>query len=76
MLSYASTLSNDDFFSRTRLAIFPGSMDQIVEHFTTDKLVAWSWNPGPGRGAVPMSREEFASKVKEWAAKGAACPAE
>jgi len=50
------------------------SMEQIVEHFTTDKLVAWGWNPGPGRAAVPMSREEFAAKVKEWASKGAACP--
>jgi hypothetical protein len=52
------------------------SMDQIVEHFTTDKLVAWGWNPGPGRNAVPMSREEFAAKVKQWASKGAACPGE
>src|SRR4029077_13144300 len=52
------------------------SIDQIVEHFTTDKLVAWGWNPGPGRAAVPMSREDFSAKVKEWASKGAACPAE
>jgi hypothetical protein len=52
------------------------SMGQLVEHFTTDKLVAWGWDPGPGRNAVPMPREEFAAKVKEWASKGAACPAE
>jgi hypothetical protein len=52
------------------------SVDLIVAHFTTDKLVAWGWNPGPGRAAVPMSREEFAAKVKQWASNGAACPAE
>jgi hypothetical protein len=52
------------------------SVEQIVEHFTTDKLVAWGWNPGPGRAPVPMSKEDFAAKVKEWATKGAACPAE
>jgi hypothetical protein len=52
------------------------SIDQIVVHFTTDKLVAWGWSPGPGRNPVPVSREEFAAKVKEWASKGAACPAE
>jgi hypothetical protein len=50
------------------------SMEQIVEHFTTDKLVAWGWDPGPGRAAVPMSHEEFEAKVKKWASKGAACP--
>jgi cytochrome c5 len=52
------------------------TMEKIVEHFTTDKLVAWGWNPGPGRAPVPMSKEDFAAKVKEWASKGAACPAE
>jgi hypothetical protein len=52
------------------------SVEKIVEHFTTDKLVAWGWNPGPGRAPVPMSKEDFAAKVKEWASKGAACPAE
>src|ERR1700719_1123096 len=31
MLSYASTLSSGDFFRRTRLAIFPGSMVPICE---------------------------------------------
>lgn len=51
------------------------SMDAIVVHLTTDKLVAWGWNPGPGRNPVPMSREDFAARVKEWASKGAACPA-
>jgi hypothetical protein len=51
------------------------SVENIVEHMTTDKLVAWGWNPGPGREPVPMAKDEFSAKVKEWAANGAACPA-
>jgi hypothetical protein len=52
------------------------SVDQIVEHMSQDKLVAWGWNPGDGRNPVPISHDDFSAKVKEWAAKGAACPAE
>lgn len=51
------------------------SMDQIVEHVSEDKLVGWGWDPGEGRNRIPISREDFSSKVREWAAKGAACPA-
>jgi hypothetical protein len=52
------------------------SLDQLVEHLTDDKLVAWGWNPGEGRNPIPMSHEEFAAKVKRWQAAGAACPAD
>ncbi len=52
------------------------SVDEIVVHFSTDKLVGWGWNPGPGRSPVPMPRDEFAIKVRAWASNGAACPAE
>jgi hypothetical protein len=52
------------------------NLDQLVEHLTEDKLVAWGWNPGEGRNAIPMSHEEFVSKVKAWQAAGAPCPAE
>jgi len=51
------------------------NVDQIVEHMTTPKLVLWGWNPGEGRVPIPMGQAEFAARVKEWAAKGAACPA-
>lgn len=51
------------------------SIAQIVEHMTEDKLVSWGWNPGQGRTAVPMSHDDFAVKVKAWAAAGAPCPA-
>jgi hypothetical protein len=52
------------------------NLDQLVEHLTEDKLVAWGWNPGEGRNPIPMSHEEFAAKVKRWQAAGAACPAD
>ena len=52
------------------------NLDQLVEHLTEDKLVGWGWNPGEGRNPIPMSREEFAAKVKRWQAAGAPCPAD
>jgi hypothetical protein len=50
-------------------------VDEIVEHMSTP-LVLWGWHPGEGRTPIPMPQTEFLAKVKEWAAKGAACPAE
>jgi len=52
------------------------TLAQIEEHMTTDKLVAWGWDPGVGREPVPMPKDEFASKVKTWISGGAACPAQ
>ncbi len=52
------------------------NLDQLVEHLTKDKLVAWGWNPGQGRDPIPMSHDEFAAKVKHWQAAGAPCPAD
>jgi hypothetical protein len=51
------------------------TVNQIVQHMSEDKLVGWAWHPGEGRTPIPVSRVEFAAKVKEWAANGAACPA-
>jgi hypothetical protein len=50
------------------------SVEQLVQHFTEDELVAWGWNPGEGRTPVPMPRDEFVAKVKQWQAAGAPCP--
>ena len=50
------------------------NLDQLVEHLTEDKLVAWGWNPGPGRTPVPIAHDEFSAKVKQWQAAGAPCP--
>jgi hypothetical protein len=51
------------------------NVDQIVEHMSTP-LVLWGWNPGEGRTPVPTPQTEFLAKIKEWASKGAACPAD
>ncbi len=50
------------------------SLQRIVEHMNTP-LVLWGFDPGDGRTPVPLSKDVFLSKVKEWADKGAACPA-
>lgn len=49
--------------------------EQIVEHMRTP-LVLWGWTPGEGRTPIPMPQHEFLADVEEWAAEGAACPAE
>lgn len=49
------------------------NIDEIVEHMSTP-LVLWGWNPGDGRTSIATPKTEFLTKVKEWAAKGAACP--
>ena len=49
------------------------TVDQLVEHISTP-LVLWGWNPGEGRDPVPMPQQDFLSHIKEWAARGAACP--
>ena len=51
------------------------SVDEIVEHMTSP-LVLWGWNPGEGRTPIPTPQTEFLAKVREWASKGAACPAD
>jgi hypothetical protein len=50
------------------------SLDAIVTHMGTDKLVLWGWNPGAGREAVPLAHDEFMKQVRVWVAGGAACP--
>jgi hypothetical protein len=51
------------------------NVNQIVLHMSTP-LVLWGWNPSEGRNPVSIPEAEFLAKVKEWAAKGAACPAD
>jgi mono/diheme cytochrome c family protein len=50
------------------------SLEQIVQHVSADKLVMAAWNPGDGRTLPPLSHDEFARKVREWADNGAAAP--
>jgi hypothetical protein len=49
------------------------TIDEIVQHMSTP-LVLWGWHPGEGRTPISMPENEFLAKVKEWAARGAACP--
>jgi hypothetical protein len=47
---------------------------QLRAHVTSDKLVNWAWNPGPGRTVPPLSHTEFVERVKTWTAAGGPCP--
>ncbi len=49
------------------------TIEEIVQHMSTP-LVLWGWHPGEGRTPIPMQKNEFMAKVKEWASNGAACP--
>jgi hypothetical protein len=47
--------------------------DSIAHHMETDPRVLWAWDPGPGRESPPMSHRDFASWIRTWIEKGAAC---
>lgn len=50
------------------------TLEQILDHVTNDKLVAWGWDPGDGRTKPPLNHDQFAKKVREWIDGGAAAP--
>jgi hypothetical protein len=50
------------------------SMEQLIEHMSSDSLVGWGWNPGVGREPAPGTQAEFGELIKAWAESGAACP--
>jgi hypothetical protein len=47
--------------------------DALIHHVESDELVSWGWHPGVGRAAVPISRDEFVARFKDWIAAGAPC---
>jgi hypothetical protein len=49
------------------------SLPQLLDHFESERLVLWAWNPGLGRIPPPLSHDEFVAKVKQWIETGAAC---
>ncbi len=49
---------------------------EIEEHVAKDSLVAWGWNPGPGREPAPYSASQTAAFINIWIQNGAPCPAE
>jgi hypothetical protein len=46
----------------------------LQEHVAKDDLVAWGWNPGPGREPAPGSQESAGELVQAWINSGAQCP--
>lgn len=47
---------------------------KLIDHVAHDELVAWGWNPGPGRAPVPIPRAEVVKAMQAWADAGAPCP--
>jgi hypothetical protein len=39
-----------------------------------DDLVAWGWNPGPGRRPVAGTQQQFGELIQAWIDTGAVCP--
>jgi hypothetical protein len=50
------------------------TLPQLIEHLTSENLVNWGWNPGPGRSLPPLSHQDFVDAAKRWVAAGAPCP--
>ena len=50
------------------------SLQQLLEHVSSDDLVGWGWNPGDGRSPPPLSRADTLAQMKIWIDGGAACP--
>ncbi len=50
------------------------SLPELREHFASDPLVGWGWDPGPGRTLPPLGRPELVAHVDRWLAAGAPCP--
>lgn len=50
------------------------SLEQLHHHMAEDVLVAWGWDPGPGREPVPGTQKEFGELIRAWIDTGAACP--
>jgi hypothetical protein len=51
------------------------TLEEIIHHVSHDSLVIESgWNPAQGKSKPSLGHAEFASKMREWADKGAAVP--
>jgi len=49
------------------------SLAAIEQHMIIDHLVAWGWNPGPGRTLPPLDKAAFDEQVRRWIQNGAPC---
>jgi len=50
------------------------TLDQLIEHVTSESLVLWAWQPGGTRDAPPLTHEKFVQRFKDWVAAGALSP--
>jgi hypothetical protein len=50
------------------------SAADLLQHMTQDTLIQWAWEPGGVRTPPPLAREEFHELVRQWVARGSACP--
>jgi cytochrome c5 len=46
----------------------------LHEHVAKDDLVAWGWNPGPGRNPAPGTQQRLGELIQAWIDAGAHCP--
>ena len=52
------------------------SLEQLREHFKSEPLVKWGFEPGPGRTKPPMTHAQLVDAVEKWLSAGAPCPSE
>jgi hypothetical protein len=50
------------------------TLDQMIEHVSTESLVRWAWQPGGNRAAPPLTQEQFVQRFRDWVAAGAPSP--
>ena len=50
------------------------TMEEMHEHMAADPLVAWGWEPGPGREPAPGSQQQLGELFRAWLETGAVCP--
>ena len=50
------------------------TLEQVAIHVRDDALVAWGWDPGPGRQPAPGSPESTYEALVRWTELGAPCP--
>jgi hypothetical protein len=51
------------------------SLADIQRHVAEDELVAYAWDPGPGRQQAPGTQRELGQLAQAWIDAGARCPA-
>jgi hypothetical protein len=50
------------------------TLDQMVEHILSERLVLWAWQPGGNRAPPPINHEQFVQRFRDWIAAGAPSP--